>query len=206
MWCAALVRSKARRSSCAERMQQTVATRGGGAALRLSRDPDHRRGSKRRGRHAELAALARLGQVLCPMSPASNDPLHGITLEALLTELVSRHGFEELALRVNIRCFSHEPSIKSSLKFLRRTEWARTAVEQLYLADQELLARKRQRNQERAARRAYAAARDGSELSEVDPGAELEPEPEELSGEAVPLESSGPSAPQGLPSKAGRDV
>jgi uncharacterized protein (DUF2132 family) len=140
------------------------------------------------------------------MSPASNDPLHGITLEALLTELVSRHGFEELALRVNIRCFSHEPSIKSSLKFLRRTEWARTAVEQLYLADQELLARKRQRNQERAGRRAYAAARDGSELSQADPAAEAEPGSEELSGEAAPVESSGQAEPLELPSKAERDV
>jgi DNA-binding protein len=177
-----------------------------------------------RGRDAELAALARLGQVLCPMSPA-NDPLHGITLEALLTELVSRHGFEELALRVNIRCFSHEPSIKSSLKFLRRTEWARTAVEQLYLADQELLARKRQRNQERAARRAYAAARGGSEPSEeadaaaeaepseeADAAAEAEPseqavaEPEELRGASEPVESSDLSESLELPSKAERAV
>jgi uncharacterized protein (DUF2132 family) len=123
------------------------------------------------------------------MSPASNDPLHGITLEALLTELVARHGFEELALRVNIRCFSHEPSIKSSLKFLRRTDWARTAVEQLYLADQELLQRKRQRNQERAARRAYAAARDGAVLS--DGAAEPSDAEAELSdGEAEPSDAA----------------
>ncbi|WP_445397723.1 VF530 family protein [Zobellella sp. An-6] len=61
------------------------------------------------------------------------NPLHGITLEALLTELVERYGWEELARRVNINCFKQDPSIKSSLKFLRRTPWARTQVEELYL-------------------------------------------------------------------------
>ncbi|MBL1378131.1 VF530 family DNA-binding protein [Zobellella iuensis] len=61
------------------------------------------------------------------------NPLHGITLEALLTELVERYGWEELARRVNINCFKQDPSIKSSLKFLRRTPWARTEVEALYL-------------------------------------------------------------------------
>ncbi|MGR5365302.1 VF530 family protein [Photobacterium damselae] len=62
-----------------------------------------------------------------------NNPLHGITLEKLLTELVEHYGWDELSYRINIRCFTHDPSIKSSLKFLRRTEWARTKVEQLYL-------------------------------------------------------------------------
>ncbi|WP_458734653.1 VF530 family protein [Zobellella taiwanensis] len=62
-----------------------------------------------------------------------NNPLHSITLEALLTELVERYGWEELARRVNINCFKQDPSIKSSLKFLRRTPWARTQVEALYL-------------------------------------------------------------------------
>ncbi|HIF9060359.1 TPA: VF530 family DNA-binding protein [Photobacterium damselae] len=62
-----------------------------------------------------------------------NNPLHGITLEKLLTELVEYYGWDELGYRINIRCFTHDPSIKSSLKFLRRTEWARTKVEQLYL-------------------------------------------------------------------------
>ncbi|MHA6609610.1 VF530 family protein [Photobacterium damselae] len=62
-----------------------------------------------------------------------NNPLHGITLEKLLTELVEHNGWDELGYRINIRCFTHDPSIKSSLKFLRRTEWARTKVEQLYL-------------------------------------------------------------------------
>jgi hypothetical protein len=144
------------------------------------------------------------------MSPASNDPLHGITLEALLTELVARHGFEELALRVNIRCFSHEPSIKSSLKFLRRTDWARAAVEQLYLADQELLARKRQRNQDRAARRAYAAARDGSapsegDVVEGDVVAEEELDSDALPGGSEPRELPGESEPRESSSEPERD-
>ncbi|WP_375055355.1 VF530 family DNA-binding protein [Zobellella sp. DQSA1] len=67
------------------------------------------------------------------MAEQPNNPLHGITLEALLTELVERYGWEELARRVNINCFKQDPSIKSSLKFLRRTPWARTEVEALYL-------------------------------------------------------------------------
>jgi uncharacterized protein (DUF2132 family) len=68
------------------------------------------------------------------MQPArSNDPLHGVTLEALLVELVAHFGWEELARRVDVRCFRFDPSIKSSLTFLRRTPWARTKVEQLYV-------------------------------------------------------------------------
>lgn len=62
-----------------------------------------------------------------------NDPLHGITLEKLLTELVDDYGWEGLAYRIDIRCFQNDPSIKSSLKFLRRTPWARDKVEALYL-------------------------------------------------------------------------
>lgn len=60
------------------------------------------------------------------------DPLHGITLEKLLTELVAAHGWEWLSQRVDVRCFTANPSISSSLKFLRRTPWARTKVEALY--------------------------------------------------------------------------
>ncbi len=67
------------------------------------------------------------------MNAHSNDPLHGITLERIVTELVEHYGWDELALRINIRCFQFEPSIKSSLKFLRRTPWARTKVEGLYV-------------------------------------------------------------------------
>jgi uncharacterized protein (DUF2132 family) len=63
----------------------------------------------------------------------SRDPLHGITLEKLLTELVAHYGWEELGVRIDIRCFNFEPSISSSLKFLRKTPWARAKVEQLYV-------------------------------------------------------------------------
>jgi len=62
----------------------------------------------------------------------SKDPLHGVTLETLLTELVAHHGWKELARRVEIRCFMFDPSITSSLKFLRRTPWARAKVEEIY--------------------------------------------------------------------------
>jgi uncharacterized protein (DUF2132 family) len=63
----------------------------------------------------------------------SNDPLHGITLEKIVTELLERHGWEELGRRIPIRCFQYDPSVKSSLTFLRKTPWARAKVEQLYL-------------------------------------------------------------------------
>ncbi|OIN12462.1 VF530 family DNA-binding protein [Oceanisphaera psychrotolerans] len=67
------------------------------------------------------------------MTEQPNNPLHGITLKDLLTELVERYGWEELARRVNINCFKNDPSIKSSLTFLRRTPWARAEVEALYV-------------------------------------------------------------------------
>jgi len=63
----------------------------------------------------------------------SNDPLHGITLEMMLTRLVERYGWEEMGRIIRIRCFNNDPSIKSSLQFLRRTPWARSKVEALYL-------------------------------------------------------------------------
>ncbi|MES2776167.1 MAG: VF530 family protein [Bacteroidota bacterium] len=63
----------------------------------------------------------------------SNDPLHGITLETIVTELVNYYGWEELSQLVNINCFKSNPSIKSSLTFLRKTLWARQKVESLYL-------------------------------------------------------------------------
>jgi uncharacterized protein (DUF2132 family) len=62
-----------------------------------------------------------------------NDPLHGVTLEKIVTRLVEQYGWEELGRMVEIRCFTHDPSIPSSLKFLRRTPWARDKVEALYL-------------------------------------------------------------------------
>jgi len=65
--------------------------------------------------------------------PHPNAPLHGITLEQILIDLVERVGWEEMARTVDIRCFSLNPSIKSSLTFLRRTPWARKKVEEMYL-------------------------------------------------------------------------
>ena len=67
----------------------------------------------------------------------SKDPLHGVTLEMQVNALVERYGWAELAQRININCFKNEPSVKSSLKFLRRTPWARAEVEALYLDSQE---------------------------------------------------------------------
>jgi uncharacterized protein (DUF2132 family) len=66
----------------------------------------------------------------------SNNPLHGMTLEQILVNLVEHYGWEELGRRIDIRCFNSDPSIKSSLKFLRKTDWARQKVEELYLASE----------------------------------------------------------------------
>ena len=70
-----------------------------------------------------------------------NSPLHGITLEMIINRLVEHYGWAELGKRINIRCFNSDPSVKSSLKFLRKTPWARTKVENLYLATQKNLPR-----------------------------------------------------------------
>jgi len=67
------------------------------------------------------------------MKTQPNNPLHGITLEVILGELVTRYGWEGLGREIDIRCFTHEPSLTSSLKFLRKVPWARGKVEQLYL-------------------------------------------------------------------------
>lgn len=64
---------------------------------------------------------------------AGKDPLHGVTLEAIVTRLAAHYGWEELGRRIEIRCFTHDPSVKSSLTFLRHTPWARQKVEQLYV-------------------------------------------------------------------------
>ena len=64
----------------------------------------------------------------------ANNPLHGITLEAILTSLCEYYGWDGLADRIPVNCFINDPSIKSSLKFLRKTPWARDKVEALYLA------------------------------------------------------------------------
>lgn len=70
-----------------------------------------------------------------PPSPPANprDPLHGLTLESIVRALEAHFGWAELALRIPVRCFTHDPSINSSLKFLRKTPWARDKVEGLYL-------------------------------------------------------------------------
>ena len=68
------------------------------------------------------------------MSEQTNNPLHGVTLEQLLNRLLEQYGWEGLAQRIDINCFKSDPSIKSSLKFLRKTEWARKKVEHLYIS------------------------------------------------------------------------
>lgn len=68
-----------------------------------------------------------------PSQPQKNNPLHGVTLEAILTHLVAHFGWAEMGQRIDIRCFNYDPSIKSSLQFLRKTPWARAKVEELYL-------------------------------------------------------------------------
>lgn len=66
-------------------------------------------------------------------NPQARNPLHGLTLEAIVTQLADFYGWEDLGQRIAIRCFTHEPSVGSSLKFLRKTPWARDKVESLYL-------------------------------------------------------------------------
>jgi uncharacterized protein (DUF2132 family) len=68
------------------------------------------------------------------MTGRNNDPLHGLTLEVIVTRLVEHYGFQRLGELVPVHCFQFEPSVRSSLKFLRRTPWARSKVEALYLA------------------------------------------------------------------------
>lgn len=67
------------------------------------------------------------------MMSQPNNPLHGIKLEQIINELVDHYGWEYMGYTVNIRCFTDNPNVKSSLKFLRRTPWARTKVEKMYL-------------------------------------------------------------------------
>ncbi|MGR3219074.1 MAG: VF530 family protein [Candidatus Anammoxibacter sp.] len=67
------------------------------------------------------------------MREQANNPMHGVTLESIVKSLVERYGWDELGLRINIRCFNSDPSVKSSLKFLRKTPWARKKVEDLYI-------------------------------------------------------------------------
>ena len=68
--------------------------------------------------------------------PANQDPLHGITLKTIVTELEQKYGWQKLGQLIKINCFTQDPSINSSLKFLRKTPWARSKVEQLYIQSQ----------------------------------------------------------------------
>lgn len=70
-----------------------------------------------------------------PPKPHPRDPLHGITLKMIVTQLVERHGWEELGRRLPVRCFLNNPSIKSSLTFLRKTPWARERLELMYIVE-----------------------------------------------------------------------
>lgn len=88
---------------------------------------------------------------------SANDPLHGVTLQAIVESLVERHGWDGLGARINVRCFLLDPSVQSSLKFLRKTVWARMEVEKLYLEDLRRTEKNRLRNRERAARRERGA-------------------------------------------------
>lgn len=84
-----------------------------------------------------------------PKSEQPNNPLHGVKLADILNTLVDDNGWEYLATRVNINCFKIEPSINSSLKFLRKTPWAREKVENLYVQLEERKMKKAKRNEER---------------------------------------------------------
>ncbi|MBW2637686.1 MAG: DUF2132 domain-containing protein [Deltaproteobacteria bacterium] len=78
-----------------------------------------------------------------------NNPLHGITFEMILSRLVALYGWDELGKLITIRCFNHDPSITSSLKFLRRTPWARKKVEDLYLSPEKKKKGKRRKRSDR---------------------------------------------------------
>ncbi|MEQ8204864.1 MAG: VF530 family protein [Woeseia sp.] len=67
-------------------------------------------------------------------SEQKNNPLHGVTLETVVTTLVEHYGWDGLAQRIDVNCFKSDPSVKSSLKFLRKTQWARDKVESLYIS------------------------------------------------------------------------
>ena len=66
-------------------------------------------------------------------TPSHKDPLHGITLEKIINQLVEHYGWDDLGFRIKINCFNHDPSVKSSLKFLRKNPWARAKVEELFV-------------------------------------------------------------------------
>ena len=117
-----------------------------------------------------------------------NNPLHGLTLEAVVTQLVDSYGFPYLAERVKINCFKSDPSIKSSLKFLRRTLWAREQVEKLYVA--------------KFAKAGYpprhkpvpTKSKPKAESSQVVPTPKPKPKPESTPAPAKPVSPSNPWA------------
>lgn len=80
------------------------------------------------------------------------NPLHGLTLERIVSDLVDYYGWNELGRRVQVRCFNQDPSISSSLKFLRKTPWAREQVEQLYVTTQHEYEQAQQRRNQRSER------------------------------------------------------
>jgi uncharacterized protein (DUF2132 family) len=96
-----------------------------------------------------------------PPTPSASpkDPLHGVTLQALVEALVAHYGWPELAHQVPVRCFTHDPSVASSLKFLRKTPWAREKVEGLYLYTLRQQTQQAQREAARAAAKERAAER-----------------------------------------------
>ena len=94
-----------------------------------------------------------------------NNPLHGITLKAILEDLMSRYSWQELHERISINCFANNPSIKSSLKFLRKTPWARDKVEALYVKDHQRMARNKKRNKRRAEMRKFRKENESGESS-----------------------------------------
>lgn len=100
--------------------------------------------------------------------PQPNNPLHGISLKTMLEDLVERRGWDDLGDRIRVRCFVENPSIASSLKFLRKTEWARAKVERLYLEDRQVLERNRKRNERRAAMRAFRAEQEAAGVTTFD--------------------------------------
>lgn len=77
--------------------------------------------------------------------PQPKNPLHGVTLAAILDELVAHYGWQELSFQIKVQCFTNDPSVASSLKFLRRTPWAREKVESFYLWHQRELKRQAKR-------------------------------------------------------------
>ncbi len=101
------------------------------------------------------------------------NPLHGVTLKAIVEDLVERYGWTDLGRHIDIPCFLNEPSVTSSLKFLRKNPWASEKVEEFFLGDLKLGEKNRKRNARRAARRAYSA-KVNSETTEESLGEEAQ--------------------------------